>query len=237
MAYLSYLIDNYVTLPAISLFLHAHRTSWHDNLFGLDAPSMLRRVNLSRVLDQSYTNLRCGWAPGCPAHIRPGEGPFDAAKPEQIIFGEAWAELFPLAEVPEVLSQPCCAQFAVTAETVRRRTRAEYVFWRDWLLGTELEDEVSGRVMEYVYQCGFSFLQSPLVIAVLMRKGIDIFTGSPVHCLSEEDCYCSGYSMCFDQPGQFRTFINGVNRWNELNALVNDEANSTEPMWLPWSKS
>lgn len=88
-------------------------------------------------------------------------------------------------------------------------------------MGTGLEDGVSGRVMEYVYQCGFVSLSS--------RSAADemasIFTDSPVYCPSEEDCYCSGYSMCFDQPGQFRTFMNGVNRWNELNAQINDAAN------------
>lgn len=157
MAYLTYLIDHYAALPTITLFLHAHRTSWHDNLFGLDTPQMLRRLNVSRILTSlhGYVNLRCGWTPGCPEHIHPGEAPFDAAKPEQVVFADAWTELFPGTEVPVTLSQPCCAQFAVLARTVRRRARAEYVFWREWLMGTGLEDEVSGRVMEYVYQCAF----------------------------------------------------------------------------------
>lgn len=31
--------------------------------------------------------------------------------------------------------------------------------------------------------------------------------------------------MCFDQPGQFDTFMDGVRRWNELNAQINDATN------------
>ena len=152
MAYLTHIIDHYASLEDITLFVHAHRSSWHDDQFSLDTPTAITRLNLTHVIHAGYTNLRCAWEPGCPSHIHPGEREFDPNKPEQAVFADAWAEIFPGGGVPEVVSQPCCAQFAVTRERVRQRGVGEYVRLREWVMRTGLEDGVSGRVMEYVYQ-------------------------------------------------------------------------------------
>ncbi|KAK0719986.1 hypothetical protein B0H67DRAFT_470471, partial [Lasiosphaeris hirsuta] len=176
MAYLTYIIDHYTALSDITLFMHAHRSSWHDNQFGLDAVAVLRRLQIPYVVERGYVNLRCDWEPGCPDHIHPKETEYDEYKPEQAIFAGAWREVFPLDDVPEVLSQACCAQFALTAERIRARPLEEYVTLRDWVLTTELEDLISGRVLEYVYQY--------------------IWTGDAVNCPDEYECYCEGYGVC-----------------------------------------
>lgn len=110
MAYLTYIIDHYAALPDITLFMHAHRSSWHDNQFGLDAVAVLRRLRIPYVVKRGYVNLRCDWEPGCPDHIHPKDTGYDEYKPEQAVFAGAWREMFPLEGVPEVLSQACCAQ-------------------------------------------------------------------------------------------------------------------------------
>jgi hypothetical protein len=66
------------------------------------------------------------------------------------LFGKSWKELFPNATMPEVFSQPYCSQFAVSAEHIRRVSLDEYVWYRNWLLETALEDHVSGRAWEYI---------------------------------------------------------------------------------------
>ncbi|KAK0652908.1 hypothetical protein B0T16DRAFT_320535, partial [Cercophora newfieldiana] len=176
LAYLTHIIDHYPHLADVTLFLHAHRTSWHDDQFALDTPTALSRLNLSRVVERGYMNLRCAWEPGCPDHIHPAVKEEDANKPEQAVFERAWGELFDGVQVPGVLSQACCAQFGVSRERVWRRGVGFYTGVREWLMRTGLEDGVSGRVMEYVYQY--------------------IWTGNAVHCPDEHECYCKGYGIC-----------------------------------------
>lgn len=192
MAYLTYIIDHYnppsfppvqqsnpeSSLPEVILFLHAHRQSWHDNLFSLTTPSTITHLHLPRVIRLGYMNLRCSWDPGCPDHIHPHPAEFDPYKPEESVFASSWSQLFPPSHpVPAVLSQPCCAQFAVSRERILARPLAVYVGIRDWLLTTELVDALSGRVLEYIWQV--------------------LWTGRVVVCPGERGCYCDGYGICF----------------------------------------
>jgi hypothetical protein len=129
MAYLTYLIEHYASLPQIILFMHPHRTSWHDNFFSLSSPQTLSSLRLDRVRRLGYMNLRCTWEPGCPEHIHPEQNEqVDVNKPEEAVFAAAWAELFPAdRRVPDVLSQACCAQVAVVRERVWRHAKSRYV--------------------------------------------------------------------------------------------------------------
>ncbi|KAK0728255.1 hypothetical protein B0T26DRAFT_165583 [Lasiosphaeria miniovina] len=175
MAYLTYMVDRYADLPDISVFMHAHLSSWHDNMFALDAVQTLRRLNLDRVVRLGFMNLRCGWDPGCPDHIHPRNTEYDAFKPEQAVFAAAWAGIFPLDDLPDTLSQPCCAQFALTADRIRAWPQSRYIALRDWILTTELDDSISGRVFEYIYQNALRHLDRrgnpmPRRARVLLRR-------------------------------------------------------------------
>ena len=119
---------------------------------------MLSRLQLPFVKAQGYVNLRCVWTLGCPAEIRPldeFEAPAaDDAGPSEdaragAFYEPAFEELFPDLPVPEVIGASCCAQFAVTAEKIRKRPRSDYERYRCWLLETTLPDDISGRIMEY----------------------------------------------------------------------------------------
>ncbi|KKA23614.1 hypothetical protein T310_2360 [Rasamsonia emersonii CBS 393.64] len=187
MAYLTYIIDHYSSLSDITLFMHAHQTTWHNNDF-LDSDSalMVRRLRSEHVVRSGYMNLRCHQQPGCPDHIHPvvGDGVNNVDDdllniPEAAVIGSSWRQLFPDEPVPAVLSQPCCGQFAVSAERIRNIPLEHYVSYRDWLLGTELEDSLSGRVWEYLWQF--------------------LFTGQAEYCPEETFCYCEGYGVCFDE--------------------------------------
>lgn len=208
MAYLTYIIDHYNTptifspisqqpMPEIVLFMHAHRQSWHDNLFSLTSPAILHHLHLSRVARLGYMNLRCSWEPGCPDHIHPLQTQsddttssdaatprpaFNPYKPEESVFATAWSQLFPPSiPVPGVLSQPCCAQFALSRDTILSKPLSLYISIRDWLLTTELPDAISGRVLEYIWQF--------------------LWTGREVLCPDETACYCDGYGICFGKDG------------------------------------
>ncbi|OIW29544.1 hypothetical protein CONLIGDRAFT_643637 [Coniochaeta ligniaria NRRL 30616] len=205
MAYLTYLINHYAVLPEIILFMHSHRLAWHDNhLISLSSPTTLVSLHLPRVARLGYMNLRCPWEPGCPAHIYPSHTDgVDPNKPEEAVFASAWGELFPPdVAVPEVLSQACCAQFAVSRERVLGHPVSVYVGWRDWLLGTELGDQISGRVMEYLYQV--------------------LWTGGAVVCPAEWSCYCEGYGVCFGGREGFEGFVRGREERDVLRGRVEE---------------
>lgn len=117
---------------------------------------MLQNLQLPYLVAQGYLNLRCVWILGCPSEIRPQSakkllpGADERAKTE-VAYGDAFTELFPRMPLPEVVAASCCAQFALTAEKVRERPRADYVRYRKWLLDTTLPDSVSGRIFEYMW--------------------------------------------------------------------------------------
>ncbi|KAJ5638287.1 hypothetical protein N7490_008166 [Penicillium lividum] len=187
MVYLSYVIDFYDDLSDVSVFIHSHQNAWHnDEIFDGDTAEMLRRLNLARVAREGYMNLRCGLAPGCPAWMHPGATVVDEQKQEEVMLARAWGELFPDDQVPSVLAQPCCAQFALSRDRIRTVPRARFVYYRDWLLQTHLSDYIAGRIWEYLWQY--------------------VFTGEPVVCVAENICLCDGYGICFGGPDEFQAY-------------------------------
>jgi hypothetical protein len=144
------------------------------------------------MLQESATfNTRCHHEPGCADWLRfdrPDEELDTYQKMEERYFtAEVWKELHPGISVPQAVSQPCCAQFAVSRDRVRQHPRSEYVRYRDWLLNTKLDDIMSGRVMEYSWQY--------------------LFTGKPELCPEMHVCYCDGYGICFGGPSELQTWF------------------------------
>ena len=184
MIYLTYIVENYDTLSDVTAFIHSHRWSWHNNdLLDNDAADMLRRLSSERVTREGYMNLRCHWMPGCPDWMHPGVTTEDINKQEETALALCWSELFPSDPVPQVLAQPCCAQFAVSRQRIQSIPKPRYVFFRDWLLRTELDDYISGRVWEYLWQY--------------------IFSGESTFCPVQNVCYCDGYGICFGGEQEF----------------------------------
>lgn len=132
-------------------------------------------------------NLRCHWDPGCPDWLHPQSKLKTKERPEEALIADCWTELFPLEAIPEVLAQPCCAQFAVSRERILQLPKMRYIVMRDWLLRTDLNDYLSGRVFEYVWQY--------------------IFNKDPIHCPSMSACYCDGYGLCFGTPKDFDQYF------------------------------
>ena len=187
MMYLSYIIDHYDTLPDVSIFMHAHQLSWHnEDLIGNDAARMIQRLSRPRVWREGFVNMRCSWYPGCPDWMHPGETEKNDFKQEEVLLAKSWSELFPLDAIPTVLAQPCCAQFALSRERIHAKPHAQYVWYREWLFSTQIPDSLSGRVWEYVWQF--------------------VFTGEPVVCPAEHACFCDQYGSCFGGADAFRAF-------------------------------
>ncbi|KAK2840512.1 hypothetical protein FQN49_006203 [Arthroderma sp. PD_2] len=187
MVYLTYLIDNYDNLPDIILFMHSHKIAWHhEEPLNHDAKEMVNRISSERVTRDGFMNLRCNWQPGCPDWLRPQSTKEDSEKPEQPLVANGWREIFPAEPVPEVIGGQCCAQFAVSRERVLGVPKSHFVYYRNWLLRTELDDFYSGRVWEYLWHV--------------------IFTGQNVYCPAERVCFCDGYGLCFEEEQPYLEF-------------------------------
>lgn len=151
-----------------------------------------------------YFNLRCHHQPGCPAHLRPAlderNSTSDINRPEEIHVARAWRELFPSEPVPEVLSQPCCAQFAVSRDRLRGVPRETYARMRRWLEETPLEDGVAGRIWEYVWQY--------------------LWVGRWEVCPEEHMCYCDGFGVCMGSKGEFEGWFRTREEFRELEQRI-----------------
>lgn len=199
--YLTYIIDNYDKLPDIMLFMHAHQRTWHNNdVLNSDAAEMIRQLSSERVIREGYMNMRCQWYPGCPDWMHPGNMEFDVYKTEQVLIAKAWVEIFPFDPVPDVLAQPCCSQFALSRERVLSIPKAQFEFYRNWIMTTKLKDFISGRVWEYMWQYAF--------------------TGKNYWCPVEHVCYCDGYGYCFGGKEKLDDWVRLRERRDEFNSKL-----------------
>jgi hypothetical protein len=181
--YLSYILSHYNDLPDVVLFIHPHRKAWHNNvLHDTDSLTTILRLKLGYVMRQGYFNTRCHLDPGCTHWLKVDRAWYARdykRKPEEpFLTREVFSGLHGEVEVPEFISQPCCAQFAVSGKRIRERTREFYQRYYDWIVNTSLDDATSGRLMEYAWQY--------------------IFTGLWEGCPSMQHCFGGGYGVCFE---------------------------------------
>ncbi|KAJ5469817.1 hypothetical protein N7530_007174 [Penicillium desertorum] len=177
-AYLQYILDNYDKLPEYMVFLHAHQYSGHVEFWEQDNVLTVQRLQLDYLRQVGYLNLRCDWDPGCPDEVQPFRQM--AGRTTELAFAGAWIRIFNNTDVPEIVATPCCAQFAVTREQVLQRPRSDYESYHHWLMTTELDDETSGRVFEYIWHI--------------------IFGQDPVSCPTKAQCYKDVYAMDYEEP-------------------------------------
>jgi Protein of unknown function (DUF3431) len=159
-AYLTYLIENYHSLPDFILFLHSHRDgfplAWHNDNEAYDNVLSAHALRLDFVERNGYANLRCLYSPGCPDGLVPYRDPPNPDQTHEHVFPSAWrAMMGEDALIPSTIGVPCCSQFAVSKEQVLKRPKQDYERYYKWLMETELEDALSGRVMEYMWHIIF----------------------------------------------------------------------------------
>ena len=188
MVYLTYIIDNYSTLPPISIFVHSQRYQWHNDDPNYDGIPPLLSLNLSYVRAYSYANLRINHSLGCPVGIHPlplsssipappsPADPERARKLSETYYAPVFAAFFPDRPIPEEVGVSCCAQFAVSCAAILAHDVHFYRRIREWLLKTKLADDVSGRILEYMWHI--------------------IFGKEEIWCPDEEQGYCEVFGRC-----------------------------------------
>lgn len=159
MVYLTYIIDHYDHLPDVMFFHHDHNQAWHQMF---SSGYELKHLNPATVLRDGYVSPRC--LPGCEniislsGDVAPLEDLKSASRDVMIssVLHEFWLdEKGNKQKLPERIAAPCCAQFAVSRQRVRRRSKAEWEALRSWLINTGANSRESGRVLEYTWHLWF----------------------------------------------------------------------------------
>lgn len=69
---LTYIIDHYFPLSDVTVFIHSHNITWHNNDFlEFSSSSIVRRLSSGPFILNDYMNLRYHLESGCPDHIHP----------------------------------------------------------------------------------------------------------------------------------------------------------------------
>jgi hypothetical protein len=184
MMYLTYFYEFYNKLPDISILTHGADWAWHiDGALEYRTAYAIEHLDLKEVLRRKYLNLRVSWNWGCPTWINTSVTVTSPEycpdlKAEEPFMKEAFKQNFPKDNVPPILSQPCCSQFAVTKEAIRSVPREQYKLQMDWLRDAPFESEISGRIWEHFWQWSF------------LRKAVD--------CPAEHKALCRAYHICFE---------------------------------------
>lgn len=115
----------------------------------------------------------------------------------------AFKILFPGQSMPDSISTPGGAQFAVTSGLVRRTSLDQWVAFRDWLIETPLSSMDAGGAFEFFWHI--------------------IFLGTTASnlCPDEAFCYCQLYGMCLDPELRHGTTKQGTTALSELRDLEN----------------
>lgn len=154
MAYVTYIIDNYDTIPVRVAFLHGHLTSWH-------VKSNLDYVN-NVIWDNidTYASFRCCLKPGCPLHTAVSKEMKKKKRSENIHrkhiekwYEIGWKDLFEkwIGPCPDGAGAPCCAQFVMTGKVIRSYPKEFWIECRDWLLNTNATSRDLGTTFEYTW--------------------------------------------------------------------------------------
>ena len=115
MAYLTYIIDNYASLPSVMAFVHPHRSgflsAWHTDTPLHSNVDALNSLQISFVQQNGYVNLRCNWNPGCK----------EGHRTNKHATADVWREVFSGTstdkgashDVPRQVGAAFCAQLAL----------------------------------------------------------------------------------------------------------------------------
>src|SRR5947209_3690290 len=135
MAYLTFLIDNYDSIPEDGVVLvHGSRFAWHNDQPVYDNKELLALLNVIAALEPyGYHKLRCDWSASTCPESKKAQGSWettsrailephnqrvvsDAALPRALatLFGGEEADVAAILGRRDAVRSQCCAQFVVS---------------------------------------------------------------------------------------------------------------------------
>lgn len=145
-AYLEYIIKNYNNLTDISVFLHGHRSSWHN----VDVDSYLNNEELF-VRDYYNINLIASPRNGESLWTLGEEAIGYLEKNKHIIEKEINQIIDPL----KIIYRPASC-FYVKKHLILKYPLQSYKNWYEWIMTTEQSSGISSRVFEYCWHIIFT---------------------------------------------------------------------------------
>lgn len=205
MAYLTFLIDHYENLPEVMVFMHGHRTAWHNNALLLrSSPLTVNKLRPEAVLQRGFVNLACDKALQRTIEPMPGVlGPsvLDLTRedweaqdtgskiytqtPERLYrrYADLWHDIFPEPRhdiPPSGWGYFAGGQFALSRKLVKSIPQDRLRFLRDWIIQTSLSSRSSGAVFETLWEA--IFFDGQITNTSSSATGIE--------------CYCDLYGLC-----------------------------------------
>jgi hypothetical protein len=176
-AYLTYIIENYRRLPSIMVFLNTEALDKEPGHSSRKTVKTEHVEHLREVAKSSgYANMHCALRTGCRRDYLPNRKPADEFRTVEVALPTAWKNLFNNTEVPEKISSPCCSQFGVTRERVKKRPVEDYIRYWTWLHKTTMDDDTAGLTFEYLWHI--------------------IFGEKAQYCMELKPCTCEVYGRC-----------------------------------------
>ena len=133
-SYIRFILDNWDNLPEYVAFIHGHETSYHQKMNVFDG--------IKKMGSKSYYNFNSicykDWERGMPG--------FD-------LLIHWWDEYFKdiLGKKPEKIIGPCCAQFIVTRENIRRVPLEKWKQFWEISMDPRYDSYFSGAAFECVW--------------------------------------------------------------------------------------
>lgn len=153
MAYLTYIIDHYDTLPDYMIFTHGHERSWHQIE---PLPMKVRALNLTALDEEDYISLRCGAQMGCE------KLPYIDTKhvnwSGEARMCEFFKTILPKERCPRYVSYKCCAQHAVTRRAVQKRSREDWIRIREPIMREPAPGVATGWLGGMLYEKFWHYL-------------------------------------------------------------------------------
>ncbi len=118
-SFLKFIIEYYDHLPSYVVFLHGHETAWHQQLHIFDAVRCARRKQFGYISLNNSIFPKLEWTKG--------NNGYD-------IMESLWEEHFKpylLIDLPTFFYHDCCAQFIVSRDRIRLRSKNAYKHWYD----------------------------------------------------------------------------------------------------------
>ena len=116
-SYIKFIIEYYDNLPEFVVFLHGHENAWHQNLRILDAIRCAKKRKYGYISLNNCVIQKLEWSTGNKGYD---------------MLASLWEKDFKPylnMDMPEYFYHDCCAQFIVSRERIRLRSKAAYKHW------------------------------------------------------------------------------------------------------------
>jgi hypothetical protein len=170
-AYLQYIVDNYDALPEVVIFVHGHRTSWHQDGNIDDILNKLTFKESFYNFNNCYINpMTRGEEEGVEHHYFPRFGhACTVRKSYKLWMEDTWEQLFlKRIELPQRFECKAAAQFYTKREKILQHPKWFYEHILRWLMQTDIDEklkitkdkqsldsQISGRIMEFTWHLLF----------------------------------------------------------------------------------